>query len=153
MLRSRLGVSEVVALTFVILWFVAAIACALLLALAPYLLCLVFFVFAFALWHESREVARLVERGQWETAGAKARFWGSLGLFLAGVLPGVALLVVDRQFAGAGDRPPSGSPLESPRVPSAALAGLSPACPRCGRPVVWVARHGRWYCSAEKSYL
>jgi hypothetical protein len=27
------------------------------------------------------------------------------------------------------------------------------ACPRCGRPLTWVAQYGRWYCPTEQLYL
>lgn len=36
---------------------------------------------------------------------------------------------------------------------SSTPTGTNTACPRCGRPAVWVAQYGRWYCSAEQTYL
>ena len=39
--------------------------------------------------------------------------------------------------------PPMTAPVASPATPS---------CPRCGRPVTWIAQYQRWYCSAENMY-
>jgi hypothetical protein len=46
----------------------------------------------------------------------------------------------------------SGVPTVGPSTPPGPVPSTA-ICPRCGKPLVYVAQYSRWYCTAEGSYL
>ena len=50
--------------------------------------------------------------------------------------------------------PPQPAPAAIPSAPMAyPTAAPTTTCPRCGRPAMWVAQYGRWFCPTEQQYL
>ena len=118
--------------------------------------------------------------GQYEAARSPTLVLGILGLFLGFIIVGVLYLVAYvklgdavnemRQpvygYPGPGYYPgpvpgaapgyaPPQTPLQgsNPTSPGAAAVPTGPACPRCGRPSVWVAQYSRYFCTTDQQYL
>jgi hypothetical protein len=86
------------------------------------------------------DVRDRVEDGEFLAARPATLMWGILGLFFGGIVPGLLLFVAYGELGvAARDEPGRGA---GPR-----------RCPACGRPAIYVAPAGRYYCEADRWFL
>ena len=121
--------------------------------------------------------------GRYQSAQSDLLVWAILGTLLGyaigGILPLAAWVLLDpvvgAQRPTASPRaswrspvpvPSGSSPASAPARPNEPLRDMSrrspertlpvpmaPACPHCDSPTLWIARHRRWYCVADRLYL
>jgi hypothetical protein len=135
------------------------------------------FVICLLLFVRLGDIGRRVEARLYAEAKESLLIWAVLGILfgyvIAGIVPLVVWLMLDPlinwqraastspavpPWVGPGppawQPPPSSAPpsVSPPVVPPPAIAPPAPSCARCGRPTVWIAQYGRWYCYTDQLY-
>jgi hypothetical protein len=198
-IRSLIRVARSIALLFAILFAILGLAYAALvlydaarcatMAFDPYcgsavagalgvaILLFVFAAFAYVLYVKLPAVQELVRGRQYERAKSETLLWAVIGLLLAGVVPGIFLLLAYLKFdpllrappaagaggaEGAGGYPVAGSVTTSGAPPPSSLprptpppppSMTPPTCPKCGMPGTYIAQYSRFYCYTDQLYL